>query len=753
MELHTRTRTYFARANIILYDSLHTEKLSLSCKAKSRQLNSIFMKRITLLISFVTFAIATAMAIPAKQGIYTHRQSDGTVITYEVFGDEFNNYTLADGLYTIVQDESGDFCYALTKNGHMVSSGVKVRPTSRLSAREKEIAQQSIGVRNTAYNPLFNRDQHSPETMMMRAAEQMKAAAAPHEEALRLGGWGGEVKGNRNLLVILVEYSDIKFSIDNVQQRFTNMLNSEGYSDNGATGSAKDFFKASSSNKFVPTFDVVGPYTLSGKRADYGGNVGGEDKAPAVQAMEACQLADGSVDFSKYDANGDGNIDLVFILYAGHNPAEGGPADAVWPHKWELYPGYNIIEKDYPRFDGKKLVEYACTSELRGYSGKNMTNIGTFCHEFGHALGLPDWYDVDYNGGFGMSYASIMNSGSYLNDSATPPTHNALERWLLGWTLPKELAVGSYEVQHVSKNDTYIIWANDRKTECFLFEARTKGANFHWDYYLNYGDSRVNYEGGEGMLVYHVDWTGSYLDKWKTHTINTDPEHQCAYIFRANPGATEKNSKGRFFPGSRNVTTLSYDTAPQFKNWSLERLKLELQNIAIYNDVVGFDVVSKDFEMDTRQYDALLDWRASAENSSAWIVKFTEKESGEERVIETTNKYAVITPLKCDTRYHAQIFKVSNTDEPLYEAEIHTQSSGITPRPALMLNSEYKKSDDIRLSVKNLDGNPANIEWYVDRNKVTDLMFSLPAGQHHICAVITDEQGNTSYLYRYITVK
>lgn len=713
------------------------------------------MKRITLLISIATFAIASAMAIPAKQGVFTHRQSDGTVISYEVFGDEYNNYTLADGIYTIVQDASGDFCYALAKDGGIVSSGVKVRPASRLSVREKEIAQQSIGVRKTRITPLFNREQNSPEATLMRAAERMKAAAAaPHEEALEIGGWGGEVKGNRNLLVILVQYSDVKFKIDNVQQRFTNLLNQEGYSENNSTGSAKDYFKASSSNKFIPTFDVVGPYTLSGKRSDYGGNVGGDDKAPAVQAMEACKLADGDVDFSKYDANNDGNIDLVFVLYAGHNPAEGGPADAVWPHKWEIYPGYNITENDYPRFDGKKLVEYACTSELRGYAGTNMTNIGTFCHEFGHALGLPDWYDVDYGGTWGMGYASIMNSGSYLNEGATPPTHNALERWLLGWTLPKELnAAGSYELQHVSKNDTYIMWANEKQTECFLFEARPKGANFVWDYYLNRGDSSVNYEGGEGMLVYHVDWTGSYYDRWVRHTINTEPSHACAYIFRSNPGATEKNSKGWFFPGSRNISTLSYDASPQFKNWNGERMKLELKNIAIFNDVVTFEAVSKDFEMDARQYDVLLDWRASAETSATWIVKFTEKDSDEVKTIETSNKYAVLTPLKCDTRYHAQIFKISNTDEPLYEAEIHTQSSGITPRPALMLASEYKRSDDIRLSVKNLDGTPANIEWYVNRNKVTDLMFSLPAGQHHICAVITDEQGNTSYLYRYITVK
>lgn len=715
------------------------------------------MKRILLLISLATFAIATAMAIPAKQGIYTHRQSDGTTISYEVFGDEFNNYTLVDGLYTVVLDESGDFCYALAKDGGMVSSGVKVRPQSRLSDAEKSIAQQSIGVRRTNFNPYFNSAMNSPEMAMHRVAEQLKASAAPHQAALEIADWGGEVKGNRNLLVILVQYSDIKFTVDNVQQRFTNLLNKEGYSENGATGSAKDYFKASSSSQFVPTFNVVGPYTLSQKRSYYGGNdKNGDDKAPAIQAQEACDLADKDVDFSQYDYDKNGSIDLVFVVYAGHNPAEGGPADAIWPHQWDIYPGHNIVGSTYPVYDGKKFTKYACTSELRGRGGSNMTNIGTFCHEFGHALGLPDWYDVSDGPTWGMDYASIMNSGSYLNESATPPTHNALERWLLGWTLPKELAVGSYQMAHLSKNDTYIMWANKARTECFLFEARTKAANFKWDYYLNYGCDIGNGEtlqGGEGMLVYHVDWSGARLSKWENHTINTDPQHPCAYIFRANPSAGSSASKGWFFPGSRNITSLSFDGSPQFKNWASERMPLELQNITIYEDKVFFDAVSKEFEMDVRQYDALLDWRESSEESSEWIVKYVEKESGEEVVVTTTKKYIIISPLKSSTHYHAQVFKASKTDEPLYEAEILTQSSVTTPRPTLMLSSEYKKSDLIRLSVKNLDGTPESIVWYVDRQKTDELMIKLTSGQHHICAVVTDQNGNNSYLYRYITVK
>lgn len=712
------------------------------------------MKRIALSIILTTFAFAAAFAVPAKPGVIAHTQSDGTVVSIEIFGDEYNNYTVADGLYTAVTDSEGDYCYAVLKNGYLECSGVKIRPTSLLSTEERNIAQQSIGIRKTAFDPFFNGAHHSVEATMMRAAENIQKAAKKHEEALRIADWGGTVKGKRNFLVILVEYSDVKFTLDNPNLKFSNLLNQSGYSDNGSTGSAKDYFSDSSSNQFVPTFDVAGPYTLANKRDYYGG---GDDIRPAWQICEACELANSEVDFTKYDANGDGNIDLVFVCYAGHNPAEGGPRDAVWPHQWDIFPGYNIdpdrYGNSYPSFDGKKLVKYACTSELRGSSGAKMSNIGTFCHEFGHAIGLPDWYDTNDNGCLGLSYTSIMNSGNYLNESATPPTHNALERWLLGWTFPKELnATGSYEMLHVSKNDTYIMWANKDQTECFLFEARPKGANFSWDKYLNEGyPSLQGYAGGDGMLVYHVDWSGRYYSNWQNHEINTIKSHECARIFGAD-GTKANQSKQWFFPGSRNITSLAYGELPSFKNWAGEAMPIELANITLSGDRIFFDATSKEFEVTIRQYDAFLDWTASAEEAAEWSVVYTNKETGAMATVHTTNKYALLSPLQTSTHYHAKVYK-SGASEPLYEAEIFTHGSPQNPRPALNINASYKKSDLIYLSVKNLESEPESIKWYVDRQPSSEQVLTLSAGKHHICAVITDNAGNNCYLYRYITVK
>lgn len=714
-----------------------------------------YMKRIALLIYLTTFAIATALAVPAKRGKMQHTQSDGTVVTFEVVGDEFGNHLLVDGLYTAIQGDDGDLCFATFEHGLLKSSGVKVRPTNRLSSSEKEVAQQSISLKKVNEDPLFSRQMHSPERAISNRMAAMNQSA-PHESALQIAGWGGEIKGKRNLLVILVQYTDIQFTIENPQTEFHNLLNESGYSKDGATGCAVDYFEDASSGQFNPTFDVVGPFTLSHNRKYYGGNNSyGDDQAPAIQAKEACDLADAAgVDFSKYDANGDGDIDLVFIVYAGHNPAEGGPAEAIWPHQWDIYPGQNIVEKQYPNYDGKDFVTYACTSELKGSGrgGIHMSSIGTFCHEFGHAIGLPDWYDTQNNVCFGMDYASIMHGGNYLNESRTPPTYNILERWLLGWALPKEIhSAGLYEVEHVSKNDGYILWANQDMTECFLFEARTKAANCKWDKYLNDGDRTFGLQGGEGMLVYHVDWSGSYLNKWRTHTINTDPNHQCATIFRSNPSATTENSKGWFFPGSRNITTISYEGTPVFQNWAFERLPYYFTDIAIDGAKVTFNAQMKELSVDTRQYDAIANWEASDKSASEWRVVFTNDATGESREIKTTQKYAMLYPLATETHYSAAIY-ADNDTEPCYEFIITTQTNVMIPRSALLVDATHKSEDLIRLSVKDLDCTPEQITWYVDGKK-SDAYLRLNPGKHQICAVITDTEGNTEYLYRYITVK
>lgn len=143
---------------------------------------------------------------------------------------------------------------------------------------------------------------------------------------------------------------------------------------------------------------------------------------------EACLAADSEVNFADYDWDGDGEVDQVFVLYAGLGEAAGGDDDTVWPHMW------NLSSSDYRKsltLDNVKVDTYACSSEMTkdydtfGYPDI-VSGIGTFCHEFSHCLGYPDMYDMNYKN-FGMATWDLMDYGNYNGKGFIPSGYTAYE--------------------------------------------------------------------------------------------------------------------------------------------------------------------------------------------------------------------------------------------------------------------------------------------------------------------------------------
>ena len=195
------------------------------------------------------------------------------------------------------------------------------------------------------------------------------------------------LEGSPRRLVLVVNGTDVTVnSPSTAQERFTNLLNQPGYSVNGATGSARDYFTISSFGQFTPIFDVYGPYDLPNSMAAYGAETAGRhDTDPYSMVRHACAAAMAAgVNFADYDADGGGFVGNVFVYYAGYNQAEGGDANSIWPHR-------SILVPSMPVGDNIFVLNYACSSELKNpWLGTRMCNIGTFCYEFGHILGLPD---------------------------------------------------------------------------------------------------------------------------------------------------------------------------------------------------------------------------------------------------------------------------------------------------------------------------------------------------------------------------
>jgi M6 family metalloprotease-like protein len=381
---------------------------------------------------------------------------------------------------------------------------------------------------------------------------------------------------NSRFLVILVDYADLSFITD--QSVFDKMLNFPGYSDNGATGSARDFYFDNSFGKFIPHFDVIGPLKLSRDMFYYGENKDGSDVRPREMVIEACNLAHAAgVDFSQYDIDEDGIVDHVCVVFAGHNEAQGGGANTIWPHEWTIAG----IDANFV-LDGVKISTYSCSSELRGSSGASHEEIGTFCHEFGHALGLPDLYDTDKaeNGtGFDPGPYATMASGSYNNNSKTPPFFSAFERELLGWHISTKLTrPASLTIPHSGINDVSYWYPTKTESgeenlkEFFYIENRQQVS---WDEFIP----------GHGLMVYHIDMNDNVVNRWSTNRVNAYADHQCFDIEEADNIRTAATLDKDLFPaGALNKRTFSDITQPNSRSWAAVSTQTPLREITETED-------------------------------------------------------------------------------------------------------------------------------------------------------------------------
>ncbi len=163
-----------------------------------------------------------------------------------------------------------------------------------------------------------------------------------------------------------------------------------------------------------------------------------------------------------------------------------------------------------PSYNGTKLNTYACSNELSGLAESGSADgIGTMCHEFSHCLGLPDMYDTEYTGNYGMSYWSVLASGCYLgsNSGFEPAGYTSYERMFCGWLTPIELnsETNVSGMKGLSEGgEAYIIYNAGNSNEYYLLENRVQTGT----------DSALL---GEGMLVLHVDYNKSL---WSKNWVN-----------------------------------------------------------------------------------------------------------------------------------------------------------------------------------------------------------------------------------------
>ena len=515
--------------------------------------------RLPLILALTMLAGGFRMfAVPAKPGEIKYTMPDGQTVTVHLFGDERHHYfTTTDG-YVLLRNEADVFHYAIPAGDKFINSQIIA---TDIDKRSESVKAMLAGIDKDA-------SLKSIQAIHQKAIKKASAKVAPEHNLCSFS-----TMGSPNVLCILVEFSDKKFTVKDPHKEFSNQLNQQGYSTDGATGSIKDFFTASSNGKFTPKLDLYGPVTLPKPMSYYGSNdlTTKQDRIPYEMVIDACALLDDQIDFTKYDEDNDGIIDNVYLFYAGYGEADGGPSTSVWPHSWDIEeaaPG-----KDYI-FDGKRLNHYACSNELRNGNGSLVAGIGVFCHEFSHVLGLPDLYSTNYSGAFTPGTWSLMDQGSYNNESRTPPLHTAYERYCFGWLEPTELKdpcnVTMRPISDIGFYDDAYIIKTSNPYEYYILENRQKAG---WDKYLK----------GHGLLVWHINFVP---DMWNMNLCNVSKQH--IDVIEADNKKDYYTVEGDAFPGTANVTALTDDTTPGMDPWTGEKLHAPITGIKEIDGIITF---------------------------------------------------------------------------------------------------------------------------------------------------------------------
>lgn len=510
------------------------------------------MKQRIFILNALLCLVLSVWAVPAKRGVWCSLSLvDGTEVKAQLVGDEFLHYYVSEDGTKYVQDES---------------TGLYRKMTDEVTAQR-------------------------------RAAVRRAQAQGRQKRMLRKAQASNVFQGTKKGLIILVQFTDSKFKSGHDLALYERIANDENYSDNNFKGSIKDYFKAQSHGMFELDFDVAGICQLQHTYAYYGKNSNDNDVRAGQMVAEPCLWAhEHGTDFSKYDWDGDGEVDQVFVLYAGHGEASyDKDPDTIWPHM------HYLSASDYRKslsLDGVTVDTYACSCELNGDG--NLDGIGTFCHEFSHCMGFPDLYDTSYAGWFGMGDFDLMCSGSYNGDGICPAGYSAYEKAQCGWLTLKDMTNIEQEtsivgVQPMSADgDAYIIKNKGHEDEYYILENRQKTG---WDSYLP----------ASGLMITHVDYDADIWDwnmpntsgKYEDANGNTKTnDHQRLTIFRAGKSTDEYGDASDLYPyGSNNSLTKTSSPTSTLYNTNSDGSKymhVAITDIAIAADGTASFTLSKE---------------------------------------------------------------------------------------------------------------------------------------------------------------
>jgi len=411
--------------------------------------------------------------------------------------------------YTIIKDENNWWNYArMDANGKLASTGQRVGQADAKILGVKTHLHPTIKV-----TELLIGNDHMPDIGSFDPSKISKPEHAPQT-------------GTKKALVILINFTDVSQDPGSTSPYYQNLL----FNASSGANSMNNYFKEVSYNKIDITGDVAGNkwFRASNNLSWYGADISGIDEYEYGDpdpnnwyifklAKEAVIAADPYVNYAQYDNNSDGVIDNLIIVHSGNGQESSGVSTDIWSHKWSIYVCSGSWNLGYMTNDGVKAVGYTMLAEN--------SPLGTFAHEFGHDLGLPDLYDTDTSNGAseGIGEWGLMGTGGWLGSpSGSSPAHlSAWSKYFLGWVnlIKVTSTLLNEQINQAETNDDiYMIldnpgdtpgnldwsWSGTGNGEYFLVENRRKTG---YDAYLP----------SEGLLIWHID---------ESRGNNTDETHK-----------------------------------------------------------------------------------------------------------------------------------------------------------------------------------------------------------------------------------
>ena len=517
------------------------------------------MKRYLILAICCWLSAVGVEAAPALRGPFTVKQADGTLLTIEQFGDEWHHWTATTDGALVMSTAKGYYIAQIDEQGQLSATDVLAHEPAQRDSREQTVVRQQA-----ARRALFH--------------EQGIKSALSHRAAAIGNGKYLQHSGTRRVLTILAAFQDVDFTVNDPVRAFDQYLNGDEQEDLGNhnkqnVASVRKYFETSSHDQFSPQFDVVGPVTLPQKMAYYGGKdkSGKDDKFTDFCKDAMNEARDLVSDWSVYDNDKDGYIELVCVIFAGYGQNQAGADSTIWAKASSLNLKLN---------DELRITRFNCCSELFHPQYPDYINgTGVFIHEFSHCLGLPDLYATKsdaYVNNQGMETWSIMDYGLYVRNGFAPVTYNAWEQETMEWTeledvsslmedekceidnlLPLVEGGKAYKLMNSDNNREYIVMENVQK----------RGLN--------------QYAYGHGLLVYHVDYP--YESVNMNDAPNNNPGHPSVAVVPAGGLLISSYLRGKSYTTNEWMGSIAASSFPGSKEVVSLSDQMQLPNYCFYN--------------------------------------------------------------------------------------------------------------------------------------------------------------------------